>query len=301
MTKQIIEINENICKNTKFYKRNIYVINGQICVKNGVKLTVEDGTEIFIKNGIFKDVFNIDFIRSKLIFESGSILKADKVYFKACDAKNSVAKIAENGGIYFVGTLLSAEKDSITTDQYAQASCFKANLISTSYLGSADLIAGAENIEYLSNIDDYDAISVLGVNKNEWKIKKIYSEYSGDDGFDVQNSIITVKSIKILKPEEDGLNIVSSTITITDKLEINMGITNKTDRDIFDLENDTKYSVIILVNKCKVNINGIFGDQLLLLSADLPSLNSNSNTKYKFNGQLTHGDTLIYTIDYLLF
>jgi hypothetical protein len=297
MTKKIIEINENIYENTKFYNQNIYVINGEIRVKTGTKLTIEDDTEIFIKNGLFKDEFNTDFIRSKLIFESGSILKADKVYFKACDSKNCVVKVAENGGIYFVGTSLFTEKDSIATNQDAPLSYFKANLINTSYLGSADLVSVAEDIEYLSNIDDYDAINVLGVSNDEWKIKKIYSEYSGDDGFDVQNSNITVKSIKVIKPTEDGLNIVSSTVTITKKLEINMGITDNTDRDIFDLENDTRYSLIRLLKRCRVNIYGIFGDQLILSSQDLPPFKC--TVEYKFWGRSENGETLIFTNDYL--
>lgn len=297
MEKKIIEINDNIYVNTKFYSQNIYVINGQICVKSGIKLTIEDGTEIFIKNGLFRDIFNTSFIRSKFIFESGSILKAGKVYFKACDDKNLPVKVAENGGLYFVGTSLFTEKDAISTDQNSSPSYFRASLISTSYLGSGDLAIVGEHSEYLSNIDDYDDISVLGVNENEWKIKHIYSEYSGDDGFDVQNSNITVESVKVIKPAEDGLNIVSSTLTIVKKLEINMCITEKLDRDIFDLESDTKYSLIRLLNKCKVNINGIFGDQLILSSADLPPFKSTA--EYKFKGKIIHGDTLIFTTDYL--
>jgi hypothetical protein len=297
MSKKIIEINDNIYVNTKFYSQNIYVINGQICVKSGVKLTIEDGTEIFIKNGLFRDIFNTNFIRSKFIFESGSRLKAGKVYFKACDDKNLPVKIAENGGLYFVGTSLYTEKDAISTDQNSPPSYFRASLISTSYLGSGDLTIVDEHTEYLSNIDDYDAISVLGVNENEWKIKHIYSEYSGDDGFDVQNSNITAKTVKIITPTEDGLNIVSSTLTIVKKLEINMGITDKLDRDIFDLEPDTRYSLIKLLNKCKVNITGIFGDQLVLSSGDLPPFKC--TIEYKFKGKIIHGDTLIFTTDYL--
>jgi hypothetical protein len=297
MEKKIIEINDNICVNTKFYNQNIYVINGQICVKSGIKLTIEDGTEIYIKNGLFRDIFNTGFIRSKFIFESGSILKAGKVYFKACDDKNLPVKVAENGGLYFVGTSLYTEKDGISTDQNSPPSYFRASLISTSYLGSEDLTTVVENTEYLSKIDDYDAISVLGVNENEWKIKNIYSKYSGDDGFDVQNSNITVETVKVIKPAEDGLNIVSSTLTIVKKLEINMGITENLDRDIFDLESDTRYSLIRLLNKCKVNINGIFGDQLILSSADLPPFKCTA--EYVFKGKLTYGDTLIFTTDYL--
>jgi len=119
MTKKIIEINQNIYENTTFYNQNIYIINGEIRIKTGTKLTIEDDTEIFIKNGLFKDEFNANFIRSKLIFESGSILKADKVYFKACDSKNCVVKVAENGGIYFVGTSLLTEKDSIAESRFS--------------------------------------------------------------------------------------------------------------------------------------------------------------------------------------
>jgi hypothetical protein len=297
MVKKIIEIKEDICKNTRLYNQNIYVVEGEIHIKTGVKLAVEDDTEIYIKNGLFRDKFNTIFVRSKLIFDSGSILKADKVFFKACDDTNSEVQVAENGGVYFVGTALFVEKDSISTNQNAPPSSFRAKLISTSYLGSADIVSTTEKKEYLSNIDDYDAISVLGVNEHEWKIKNIYSEYSGDDGFDLQNSNIWIESVIVFVPAEDGLNVVNSTLNITKKLVVDMEITANADRDIFDLENDTRYSLIKLLPKCKVNINGIFGDQLILSSSDLPP--NKCILEYKFNGRLGNGETLIFTTDYL--
>ncbi len=76
-----------------------------------------------------------------------------------------------------------------------------------------------------------------------------------------------------------------------------MGVTNVGDRDIFDLENDTGYSLVRLLKRCRVNIYGIFGDQLILSSQDLPPFKC--KVEYKFRGRSERGETLIFTNDYL--
>lgn len=42
------------------------------------------------------------------------------------------------------------------------------------------------------------------------------------------------------------------------------------DRDIFDLETDDGPAFLRIAQNCLVNIDGIFGDQLTLISDDLP-------------------------------
>ena len=295
MTKKIVEITKDFTQNTLLHKDTIYVIIGEIRVNPFVKIEIEDKTEIFLKNGFFKNQSGTKYIKSKLIFETGSKLCANSVFLKACNDKNKPVKLASNGGLYFVGSNLLTEKDGINSNQNGPKSLFKANLIHTSYLGSGDIANLSEEQDI--GIDDYDGISVLGVSKKEWNVKKIYCEYSGDDGFDVQNSQIVLDGLTVIMPEEDGLNLVSSTVEVKKNIKVIVTLTDKPDRDMFDFENDTNFCLLKLNKGCKVDLYGLFGDQLNLLSADMPQPFLNV---YKFKGTLSCGESLIFTNDYLL-
>ena len=175
----------------------------------------------------------------------------------------------------------NAEKDKITVKYNVTPSSFTAIRIFSAYLGRCD-----------STTDDIDAISVLGVGSNEWNISSIVSYYSGDDGFDVENSAITLKYLRVVEPKEDGLNITSSRVNILNSLEVDMGKSGKKDRDIFDLEPDEGQTYIRLEEGCNVNISGVFGDQLKLVSSDLPQ--PDGDKYYAFNGKLENGQTYVY-------
>ena len=58
----------------------------------------------------------------------------------------------------------------------------------------------------------------------EWKVKSVNSEYSGDDGFDVTNSEINLENLTVIYPVEDGLNISSSTVTINNRIKVDMSL-----------------------------------------------------------------------------
>ena len=167
-------------------------------------------------------------------------------------------------------------------------SSFQAIRIFSAYLGRCDPKGGDS-----PTTDDIDAISVLGVGSNEWNISSIVSYYSGDDGFDVENSAITLKYLRIVEPKEDGLNITSSRVNILNSLEVDMGKSGKKDRDIFDLEPDEGQTYVRLEEGCDVNISGVFGDQLKLVSSDLPQ--PNGDKYYAFNGKLVNGQTYVYS------
>lgn len=277
MTRVIL--NSNITSSRVFYKKNIYIILGEVRVLANVKLTIENGTTIYIVNGP---------MRSSLIFNTGSSLDAKHVYFKACDSKYNPVKCANNGGLWFLGSSSNAEKDNINVKYNINPSSFTAIRIVSSYLGRSDPKGGDG-----PKTDDIDAISVLGVGSNEWNISSIVSYYSGDDGFDVENSAITLKNLHVIEPKEDGLNITSSRVNILESLEIDMGKSSVKDRDIFDLEPDEGQAYVRLEEGCNVNISGIFGDQLKLVSKDLPQ--PNGDKYYTFNGILENGQTYVYS------
>ena len=271
MTRLILD--SNITNSRVFYKKNIYIILGEVRVLKNVELTIENGTTILLVNGP---------MHSSLIFNTGSRLVAEHVYFRACDAAYKLVKIANNGGLWFLGSSSNADKDNITVKYDITPSSFTAIRIFSAYLGSCDPYN-----------DDIDAISVLGVGSNEWNISSVVSCYSGDDGFDVENSAITLKYLRVVEPKEDGLNITSSRVNILNSLEVNMGKSSKKDRDIFDLEPDEGQAYVRLEEGCNVNISGVFGDQLKLVSKDLPQ--PEGDKYYEFNGELVNGQTYVYS------
>jgi hypothetical protein len=277
MTRVIL--NSNISSSRVFLKKNIYIIIGEVRVLADVQLTIENGTTILLVNGP---------MRSSLIFNTGSKLVAKHVYFRACDSKYNLVKTANNGGLWFLGSSSNAEKDKITVKYNVNPSSFTAVRIFAAYLGRCDPKGGDS-----PTTDDIDAISVLGVGSNEWNISSIVSYYSGDDGFDVENSAITLKYLRIFEPKEDGLNITSSRVNILNSLEVDMGKSGKKDRDIFDLEPDEGQTYVRLEEGCDVNISGVFGDELKLVSSDLPQ--PDGDNSYEFIGKLKNGQTYVYS------
>lgn len=272
-------LTKDITSSTTFAKSTTFVIRGMVRVLANVQLTIENGTTILLVNGP---------MRSSLIFDTGSRLVAQHVYFRACDSKYKLVKTANNGGLWFLGSSSNAEKDKITVKYSVTSSKFRATRIFASYLGRSDPKGGDS-----PKTDDIDAISVLGVGSNEWDISSVVSFYSGDDGFDVENSDITLKYLRVIKPKEDGINITSSHVNVLNSLEIDMGISKVKDRDIFDLEPDEGQAYVRLAEGCNVNISGIFGDELKLVSSDLPQ--PDGNKYYRFNGELTNGQTYVYS------
>ncbi len=284
--KKIEIIKDNIYLDAKFSSDTIYVIIGEIRILPKVSLFVDSNTNIYITNGKFAGHDGKP-TRSKLIFETGSKLYGSEIYFRACGSNFMPENIANNGGVFFLGSSSIANKDFVNSNFSPNESSFNANFISLSYLGGKDDPDTKSDL-----LDDYDAISIVGVNSNEWAIKNIYSEYSGDDGFDVENSSISLDSIYVKIPNEDGLNITSSRVNILKSLTVNMTINEVFDRDIFDLEIDDGQTFIRIASNAYVKIDGIFGDQLNLISNELPQ--PDGDKPYNYEGYLLSGQTYIY-------
>lgn len=283
--KYIIQIYSNIKENTVFYNKNIYVINGEIHVLQGVSLTIENNTIIYIKNG----KFNLSSLnKSALIFDSGSSLIGETISFIACDKKSNKSTVPDNAGIWFCGTL-DAEKEGIKTKFGVQPSYFYAKKIYVYYLGSNDPLK--QKNSQLEPSTDNDGITILGCNNDEFKIEFLHVEETGDNGIDILQSYITINNIVVLNPGEDALNIVSSSLTVVNTLVLNVSLTNVYDRDIFDIEVDKGSSFIKINQFCYVEIVGIFGDQTTLISNDLPQPTENL---YVYKGITKNGQSYIY-------
>lgn len=293
-----LEILPNLIrKNKLLHAKKIYIVLGEVRVVKKVKLTIQDQTTLLVVNGVFP---KSRLKRSALIFEQGAQLKAGRVHLKAADSNFKPVKLADNGGIWLLGNYADASKDgiSIRTNRKNPLSKFTARSISTRYLGRADDYLSPKSGKRITTGDDIDGFSVLGVGPTEWSIDAVLSHHSADDGVDFTNSHVRLMRLEVKAPTEDGINLSSSRLEIHRSLNIEIKKTNITDRDLVDLETDDGASYLELHRGCWVRLFGVFGDQVVLSSKEMPVPNTQDDNEkvYQFSGQLKQA-ALIYSID----
>lgn len=292
-TEPVVEFAGDITRSTTFRRGTTYVIAGEVRVRAGVTLTIEPNVTVLIRNGVRP---HPTFTANALIFDSGSTLRATTVHFRAADAANRPATVADNGGVFFLGSARSATKDgiSVTVGRGTRRSSFTADLITASYLGRSDPRGGDD-----TDRDDIDAISVLGMGQSEWRVKAVHSECSGDDGFDVTNSTIMLDRLRIVAPQEDGLNATSSIVRIRQQLVITMPTVSGPDQELFDFEVDNGPVRVIIDRRATVDLRGFWGslaDEVRLTSADMPQPDAWRRSFYTFAGVLSRGPAIVYSI-----
>jgi hypothetical protein len=293
-----IEVITGSIKKNKTLRTGVtYVIEGEVHVVKGVTLSIADRVTILLVNGVFpKSLIR----RSVLIFDQGSRLSAGRFYIRAADAAHKVVKKSDNGGVWFLGNFNDASKDgvSVSVNRKNPLSVFKADMVAAYYLGRNDSYISSKTGKELDIGDDVDGVSVMCVGPTEWNISEVRSHYSGDDGFDVTNSHIRLDRLEVKHPTEDGINLSSSRVEIHKSLLLDVQKSDETDRDLFDLETDDGASYVELYRRCWVRLNGVFGDQVVLSSRDMPKPNTKDDNErsYSFSGQLKTA-ALVYSID----
>jgi hypothetical protein len=245
-------------------------------VTQGVTLTVQGGAEICIRNGEILSPRNRTG-RSTLIFDSGSSLIAGAMVVNACDDQGSFTSKANNGGIVFLGTLKTSVlvyKDNLINNPWSPfPSHFSVSRLEMNYLGAEDSRPIWQNLgtKEPKVIDDWDAISFIGVSPTEWEsTNQIISNYSGQNGVDVLNSKLRISQLEIYSPVEDGINLTSSDLQILNRLIDHTYVTDVWDRDLFDFEVDWGYSLLQVLPGSSISLHGIFGDQLVFYPGDCP-------------------------------
>lgn len=285
--RRFVEIRHDIVEDRVLVKGATYVIVDEVHVRAGVTLTIDDGVTILIRNGRIRgDLLD----RRALIFDTGSRLRAENLTVKACDNDNHVAHIADNGGLWFLGSWQKAEKDGVAVKfpGTGRQSFFSAQSIHVSYLGRRDIARDRG--------DDVDGLSVLGMGMAEWKVWAVRSDFSGDDGFDVTNSRLRLRDLSVRSPTEDALNISSSRVEISDRLVVSMTRSDAPDREIFDLEVDDGPSYVVLNEGTRVDVTGYFGDEVKLRSRNMPAFDPCHCVLYDFHGLIRNGPSTIYSI-----
>lgn len=300
--KAIEVISGNIRKNLSLGKAKHYVIEGEVHVTKGVTLTIADGATLLIVNGVFP---KSQLRRSALIFDQGSVLQAKRFQVKAAGANHRPVRFADNGGIWFLGNYADARTDNDDRDGLAvkvnrknPLSRFTAQTISTSYLGRKDSYVSTKTGKQLDIGDDLDGFSLLGVGPTEWNVSTVRVAHSADDGFDLTNSNIRLDRLEVKAPTEDALNLCSSRLEVRRSLALDVTKTGYTDRDIFDFETDDGPAMLVLYKNCWVRVKGVFGDELVMSSKDMPTpyTASNNERKYEFSGRLKKS-AMIYSIE----
>ena len=286
--KEIVEIRNNITYNRTFTADKIYVIIGEVNVLPGVTVIIENNTLFYIRNGSYP---NSRLRKSCLIFQTGSSLYGEDIYFVSSDKCNNRTIIKNNAGVWFLGSV-EAEKEGIYSNYSIIPSSFNAHKLLTYYLGSIDPLVSTQNNPNEEPSTDNDSITILGCINNEWNIPNIFIQESGDNALDVILSNVVFKNIEILHPGEDAINLQSAHLTVTDSLKLYVPLTENYDRDIFDFEANNGPSWLKINRYCYVEIIGMFGDQLDLVSIDLPQP---TESLYYYNNYTYNGDSYIYS------
>ena len=290
----IAHVSADITRNTVFRTGTTYVITTEVHVTEGTTLTIEDGVRVLIRNGY---VAGRNLTAAALVFDSGSRLRAGTVSFTASDAVDRPTTTALNGGVFFCGAFRSGSMDNISSRSGVgvRNSSFVATRIDCSYLGRPDPRGGDDD-----NTDDINGITVIGVGPNEWRVRHVSSTNAGDDGFCVTNSSISLASLTVVNPVEDGLNVTSSLVEVTGNCTVAMSRSTAPDRELFDLETDDGPSRIIFKRLASVDLRGYWGDrydEVRLSSSDMPQPNPLRKEWYEYVGTLKKGPATVYSFN----
>lgn len=294
--RKVETISSDIVRSRRLGKGVVWVVDAEVHVRAGATLTIADGATILLQNGL---VSGSRLRRAALLFDPGSGLSARRFTVKAGDARHRATKVADNGGLWFLGTHRGGSSDGITVKhaRNAKPSSYRATSITVSHLGRGERDYQMRGSGKAAERDDLDALKLIGVGPDEWRIAEVRSLHSADDGFDVTNSHIVLDRLEVKNPTEDGLNVTSSRVQIRRSLVVDAPRTKVADRDLFDLETDEGASYIELPRGCWVRLRGVFGDQLHLTSSDMPRpvTTADNERRYAFSGKLK-ADALIHSI-----
>lgn len=190
------EISQNIQDPTTFKSGYVYIITQPITVSS--KLTIEDNVDVYFRNGS----------ASGLTFSASSELHAGCVNFYACDDRNVIINLANNGGIQFNGTA-GPSVNGVGTAFATSPSHFVAKKIKLNYIGG-----------WLQSTLGTDALTINNVNADEWAIESVSSAYSGDEGVVVNDSTINLNYLSVTNPVGDGIQSNDSIINVYKGLKV---------------------------------------------------------------------------------
>ncbi len=145
-------------------------------------------------------------------------------------------------------------------------------------------------------------MSLIGVIADEWNVKTVEINHSGDDGFDLTNSDIEMERVTVIDPVEDGVNLSSSYLSITQSLIVDMtDREEQDDREIFDFEVDTGPTMLTIVQGASVDLRGYWDTshddlRISLRSRDMPApYPPYARNLYAWKGRLEKGPAEVFS------
>ncbi|MFV8374263.1 hypothetical protein [Flavobacterium sp. LB1P62] len=186
----------NITVNTKLYKKNIYLLQGNVYVTNNATLTIEPGTVII---GDFESSATLIITRGATLIAEG--LETDPIVFTS---NRSVKKAGDWGGIVLLG--------DAPTNKFGNVSAINFGLDNslTSYggtnAGSNSGVLKFVRIEFagkkIKGLGNFNALLLAGVG-NKTTLENIMISYSAGDSFEIFGGELYLNKLVSFKSSSD--------------------------------------------------------------------------------------------------
>lgn len=186
----------NITTNTTLYKKNTYLLQGNVYIKNNAVLTIEPGTII---KGDFDTKGALVITKGATIIADGK--ETDPIIFTS---SKSQKKAGDWGGVIVLG--------DAPINKFGGSGSLKQNLdVAQTIYGGTNVQSNSGimrfvRIEYagckVKGADEFNALTLAGVG-NKTILKNIMCSFSGDDSFEILGGDLSLSKLVSLKSNDD--------------------------------------------------------------------------------------------------
>jgi hypothetical protein len=186
----------NIIVNTKLYKKNVYLLQGNVYVTNNATLTIEPGTVIM---GDYESKASLIITKGAAIVADG--LETDPIVFTS---NRTVRKAGDWGGLIILGDAPTNKFGNISSVN------FDTDAILSSYGGTNNSsnsgILRFVRIEFagakVKEGDNFNALLLAGVG-NKTIFENIMASYSASDSFEILGGEVNLSKMISFKSSND--------------------------------------------------------------------------------------------------
>ncbi|MFV5690841.1 hypothetical protein ACM55K_02315 [Flavobacterium sp. LT1R49] len=186
----------NITVNTKLYKKNIYILQGNVYVTNNATLTIEPGTVII---GDFESSATLIITKGATLIAEG--LETDPIVFTS---NRSVKKAGDWGGIVILG--------DAPTNKFGNVSAINFDLDnSLTFYGGTNASSNSGVLKFvriefagkkIKGLGNFNALLLAGVG-NKTILENIMISYSAGDSFEIFGGELYLNKMVSFKSSSD--------------------------------------------------------------------------------------------------
>lgn len=186
----------NITTDTKLFKKNVYLLQGNVYVTNNATLTIEPGTVIM---GDYESKASLIVTKGASLIANG--LETDPIVFTS---NRSVKKAGDWGGIIILGDAPTNKFGNVSSINFETDAllCSYGGINSTGNSGILRFIriefAGAK----VKGGDNYNALLLAGVG-SKTILENIMSSYSAGDSFEILGGEVNLNKMISFKSSSD--------------------------------------------------------------------------------------------------